>query len=589
MVSIPGSGAAQALPSPPARPEVCPAGRIEETVFVREPVFDPEALRDSSLQSFFLLANRLHRNTSPSFLRRELLVGEGDCWDEERALDSERILRGYRFIARADISTEPAGDGIRMTVRTRDEWTTRPRIRMRVEGGRPRLLGLSFGEENLAGRGILLGAFYREDREERDVGLTFETPQTFGTRLDSSIRVGRTRVGEFLEQGFILPFTGESGRLAARQGYRRRDSFFPYRTGIRAGDDEILLPLLEESFEIAGAFRLGMPGNLTLLGFGLQRERVGFPGYPEAIELVRDGRYDEGTTAPGALVDQISGQVRPRSATRLNFVLGQRNVTFVRREGLDALRGVQDVPVGTDFEITLARSLGPFQGGRSGAPDDLAVRAGLFAGMAPGPAVLISDLRLEGRRVWEDSSGERGWRDLLAEFDLYGYLQPRGWPGHTLFARISGAGGWSMDTPFQLTLGGEDGLRGYADGTIPLGRRLLLSIEDRIQVPSPLPGWTDFGLTLFGDLGSGRSGAVPFGIDSGVRGTVGAGIRVGIPPGTGGVFRFDLAVPFGGGSEGPIFRVSMTEALGLLAGRTDPQMARSRRSSIPMDFPGVGR
>ena len=47
------------------------------------------------------------------------------------------------------------------------------------------------------------------------------------------------------------------------------------------------------------------------------------------------------------------------------------------------------------------------------------------------------------------SSGNR-WRDVLGELDVYTYWQPEAIPRHTLFARVSGAGGWSMTGPSGL-------------------------------------------------------------------------------------------------------------------------------------------
>jgi hypothetical protein len=91
---------------------------------------------------------------------------------------------------------------------------------------------------------------------------------------------------------------------------------------------------------------------------------------------------------------------------------------------------------------------------------------------------------------------------------------------------------------------------------------------------------------LFGDVGRGWDGDVPFAIDSGWRGTAGAGLRVGFPAGTRGVLRVDAAFPLGPDTEvsDVIFRVGLREPLGLLAGFENRQLARSRRVNVGPDF-----
>jgi outer membrane protein assembly factor BamA len=142
-----------------------------------------------------------------------------------------------------------------------------------------------------------------------------------------------------------------------------------------------------------------------------------------------------------------------------------------------------------------------------------------------------------------------------------------------------------MVTPFQLTLGGRRSLRGLPEERFPGARRLLFTLEDRYFLRWPAPSAFDFGFTLFADAGRVWAGDVPYGVDSGWKGTVGGGIRLGFPSGTRGLVRLDLAFPIGAGDAGgPVFRVTLYELLGLATGFTDPQLARSRRLAVGPDF-----
>jgi hypothetical protein len=566
----------------------CPAGRVAELEIENGSIFDLEGREGTRFFWAFRLANRLHVETSPRFIRRELLLGVGDCWDPVRVSESARILREYRFLASAEVEATQRPDGDwSLRVATRDEWTTKPKATVRLEDG-IRLERASFVEENLAGRGISAGVFLEDRREQRDYGILLETPQTFGTRLDTGLRVGRTRVGSFVDQSVLYPFVGEVGRLGLRQRFRSRDSYFAYRMDNDPRGRELLVPILEENQEFTVALRLGVPGNLTILGAGFSREELAFPGYPGSVEVALEGNYDTPQPAPDELVRLVERQEHPRSTARANFLLGQRAIRYVPRRGLDALDGVQDVAVGTDLGIMLARSLGFLQAGQVDPVDDLFTRVSLFRGAATRSWVVNANVQVEGRQVYGGGPGGRGWRDVLAEGDLLLYGQPGWLPSQTVLLRVSAAGGWTVDTPFQLTLGGRRGLRGYSEGRFPGGRRILVTVEDRIRIRWPAPDVIDTGATVFLDAGAMMPGDVPFGQTSGLRASAGVGLRLGFPQGTGGVVRLDLAFPLEAGL-GPIFRVSMGEIVGLLAGFLDDDMQRSRRAGVAQEFAGVGR
>ncbi|MBT8398411.1 MAG: BamA/TamA family outer membrane protein, partial [Gemmatimonadetes bacterium] len=166
------------------------------------------------------------------------------------------------------------------------------------------------------------------------------------------------------------------------------------------------------------------------------------------------------------------------------------------------------------------------------------------------------------------------------------YWQPGNNHLHTLLFRASAAGGWSVETPFQLTLGGRDNLRGFRDEAYPGGRRIILTLEDRVFLPSPTPGLVDLGLAFFVDLGHMHSGDAPFGSNPHWVGTVGAGLRLGLPPGTTNTIRIDLAFPVGDGAQlkDLILRVNLRELVGILPGLTDRQILRSLRNGVRPTF-----
>lgn len=562
----------------------CPAGRITSVFVDNKSIYDIDDLEDDAVGWAYSLANTLHVRTRADFIRQEILIEEDDCYDPLLLEESGRLLRSYPFIAWADVFGVEQPDGSwHVVVDTKDEWTTRVDMGASFDDGF-NLERVNVTEANLLGRGILVSAFMTSRREQRDRGLRMELPRLFGTRLDTYASAGRTRVGDFYEAGVDYPFVGEVGRWGLRQTFRRRDEVFPYALAGDSAYSHVLLSLRNEWAEASVARRFGAPGDLTLLGVGLSRDRLSFPG-PAPAEVALDSDFGNPEPAPAAYAEGVSSQTRPVAATRLNLLFGKRNLRFHRVRGLDALNGLQDIRLGTDVGLTVGRTLGFLTPDGAERSDDLFSRLRLFVGQDPGISYLFLNVAVEGRRRFSAPAGTSAWRDVLGEFDLYGYLRSRRAPAHTFFARVSAAGGWQMDTPFQLTSGGLGGVRGYREEDDPGGRRLLVTLEDRILVGWPAPDLFDMGFTVFGDVGRVWSGDAPFGRTSPWRGAVGAGLRLGFPAGSRGLVRLDVAVPLGSdGSRGPVFRLTVKETLGLLAGFLDDQADRSRRVRIGPDY-----
>ena len=587
LLALLGTASATALAA-----QVCPEGEVSAVLVTPHSYFDTgDATDGATISWFYRVVNAIHADTNEDFLRGELLLGVGDCYDPFLLDESERLLRQLGFIDRAEVTSRPQPDGsVHIMVETWNRWTLQFDPRFRLEEGLE-FAGLDITEKNLFGRGITLRGFYRQNRERLAVGGRFETPRLLGTRWNTQLEASRTRAGNSFQQGFFYPFVGEVGRYAAVQSFVRQEDLFSYSLPAGGTFTHVVQPYGRRSNEVTVAGRVGRPGRLSILGVGLSREEWEYTTFREGAEVVRDRDFGNAEPAPPEISAILAPQLRDYSTTRVNLVLAQRNLSFQRRDRLDALRGVQDVPVGGEVALVLGRSISFLGSNATNEDSDFFGRVRLFGGLAPGRWVLASAVSLEGRKIF--GGAENGWKDVLGEFDIYSYWRPSETSQHTLFARISGAGGWSVTGPFQLTLGGVSGLRGYSVDDLPGGKRVIASLEDRVYFGSPGDGFMDLGMTAFVDVGSIWEGGVPFGADSGPLATAGAGLRIGFPSGTGGVVRIDLAFPLNGPDAfgGPTFRTS-AELLGLIRGVEDRQLRRSRRPGVgPGIFPdpSVGR
>lgn len=578
----------------PGAVPICPDGTIAAVRVVNHSIFDPDDLAgESRFRWAYGLANSLHVRTREGFIRSELLFAEGDCYDPLLLRESERLLRDYRFIARVTVVGTRGADGRwTVAVETQDEWTTRPALGI-APGNEPWLRAATLTEESLFGRGILVSARFRDRGGDHEYGARVALPRTLGTRTDTRLGWGRTGYGDFLDEEISYPFLGQVGRFAARQAFHRMDAAFLYSVG--AGRDlereelvHVLLPIAAERFELTLAGRIGSPGNLTVLGMGFSNETLHFSSFPGGMEVERAGVFGRHPATDPRVADAVRHQTLHSAGTHVNFLVGQRNIRFERFRGLDALRGVQDVPLGSSFSLTIGRSVAALSAGTD-QPDDMSARLGMELSSTVGPQVLVlTTVGVEARQITSGVATVTadGWSDVLAEGAALLYWQPRALPSHTFLARAVGSGGWSVTQPFQLTLGGPAGVRGYHPDDFPGGRQVVLTAEDRLYLGWPFPRLLDLGATVMADLGRMWAGDAPFGVNSGWQASVGGGLRVSFPAGSGGVARADVMWPVtgGGGLGRPLLRVSMIDPIGIAAGLANRQLARSRRLQIGPDL-----
>lgn len=565
----------QPLTPPPA--DDCELGRISYVFIDNQSVFDTS---DPNLDRRFLwayrTANALHFQTRDWVIRRELMFGPGSCYDPLLLEETERLLRGYEFLSRVDIFAVPLPDGTyHVIVATRDEWSTRLDVRL-ASGGGFGIDGIRLSEDNLLGTGQSVGLFYFEREVDREYGVTYHTPQLLATRWDLTAALGRTRAGTLVHEEIAYPFVGEVGRWAGRQSFRREDQYFNY---IVMDDPDlrsphILLPTREQAFDLSAVRRFGGRSNMALVGTALTYQQLSYPG---AAQIAPDGRFSQRTPAPDSLADAVRRQRGELHNIRAFALLGHRNVWWVRRRGLDSMRGQEDVRLGAEAVLGLGRSLPSIE-----ADNDLYTMLTLYSGFEMGNALLIARTRTDARRNLAAVAGTVEWEDVYLEGELLSYLQPPSLPRHTLFFRAAGIGGWHTRTPFQLTLGGVHAVRGFDPERLPGGRRVVVTLEDRFYLGWPLPAILDMGGTVFADAGRMWAGDAPFGRDSGWRASLGAGLRGSFPAGSRSTYRIDFAWPLQRGTSLSDVRVSMSigELRGLQPRYAEQQLVRSRTSVV---------
>jgi hypothetical protein len=545
----------------------CVQGTITAIDVDSRSVFDPESTGIGPLAFTYRILNLLHVNTNQAFIRRELLFAEGDCFDPFLVQESYRLLDSYGFMMVESITNADDGFGNkRIDVVTRDEWSTKVDVGAAYDDDGLYLERFQATEENFLGNGVFAEFTHYSRRETKNQSIGLRTPRFFG-RSDAGIAVGRTRSGNFIDQYWRYPFLGEANRVAFRQGLRSGTDFFAFGTGGSEAFTQVLVPVRREIAELSAAYRFGRPGASLILGGSLTRDVVTFP---QPIE-VTFGDFDEREELPaGAEPPELLRQLAPSSATRATLHLGTRRIRYREYVGLDALREPYLAGLGIFAGVSVGRSLGILDARRAPAVEDWFTRGHVSVTEPLGASLVHIAGTVEARHV------EAEWRDVMAEAEIVAYGRADWLPWQTLFFRMSTAGGWHTTIPYQLSLGGREGVRSLVEDRFPGGRMLRFVAEDRIVFPWPTDT-ADLGLTIFGDLGRVWAASTPYGVDSGWQSAVGFGLRIGLPNGTRNVWRTDIAFPVGGDtSGGPVFRVNL-ELNRLRSSFSTPDVVRSHR------------
>ncbi|MGD0484642.1 MAG: hypothetical protein ABSB58_08295 [Gemmatimonadales bacterium] len=487
-------------------------------------------------------------------MRRELLFHIGDACDPARLAETARVLRAQPYIREATVLALPgARGGVDVLVTTRDEWSLG--VSGSVSGGpgfplrRARL-----GEENVQGAAIRAQLHYDGTLRRPAYDADLAAHQFFGLH-EAELIGGRSSVGPIAEERFLRPFRSEYDRTAWRESARYRHEPFAFVSPILGRVDQ---PLLAMSADIGAAKRFGTPGWLLVAGAALSVERLVARGAPLASVVADD------SLASALLADRFA----ERQGVRVLLFAGARALRFTSRAGVDAVHAYEDVREGVEGGLVVGKSVF----GGDGLQRDWFAAAEIFVGKAFQQMLVFARGKIEGRYLL----AERRWDGVLADgrFHIYTELGPRSSIAYT----AGGAGGWHTSTPFQLTLGGPDGIRGYGVSTLPVGRRVELMVEHRYFLGT-LFGVADVGTATFVDVGRGWAGDAMFGADTGVRAAVGGGLRFATPRGSRRTYRLDLAVPLLRG-RGVEVQLAVNQQFGVLRGEpADVERSRERLSS----------
>jgi hypothetical protein len=222
----------------------------------------------------------------------------------------------------------------------------------------------------------------------------------------------------------------------------------------------------------------------------------------------------------------------------------------MRVRGFDALRGLQDVPLGLQFGTLVGRAVPAF-GANS---NDVFVASDLYIGFGNPTMTYRLQAQGEGRRA----RGSRTWDGLVGSGRLSRYNRVT--TTRTRVYSVEWSGTEGVLVPHALSLGVADGgIRGFRNTTTVGGRRGIARVDEQFYLGSP-QSFGDFGIAWFVDAGQIWAGDIPYGERTPVRSSAGLSLLLAVPMRSTRMWRLEFAAPINPERGGKKWELRLTHS-----------------------------
>ena len=509
---LPMSVSAQPVANaPPTFPELEAAqARIGEVRVRTEDVFDTQDAKEAG--ALYRWANALHIQTRTGVIENALLFKRGDPVSVAVIDETERLLRGERYLYDVQIRPTAYRDGVvDIEVVTRDSWTLVPGLSAGRAGGE-NTSGIRLREYNFLGTGTTLGIGHSNGVDRSSNQLLVSNDRVFGSRTAATLSLASNSDGERYAASVVRPFysldaTWGAGATAVKDN--RIDAVY------NAGNVVSEYRHRQQQAEVFAGWSRGRVDGWV------QRYSVGVSLLDDAFEP------EPGRTAPSAL-NADERLVGPFVRYEL---IEDRYAKVINRDMIG-------VPEFLALGLASTVQLGWASTALGSSHDAVLYQASVSRGFVPSPEqTLLASASIEGQ--YTDGHVRK---QLFGVEGKYYLQQSKRW---LFYAAASGDLLTNPDVLDMLLLGGDNGLRGYPLRYQAGDRRALLTLEERIY--SNLFVWNLFrvGAAAFVDVGRAWGGPHVNTVNPGWLADAGVGLRLSsVRLSTKDIVHIDVAFPF---------------------------------------------
>lgn len=503
------------------------------TVIVRE-IFD-----DPHESALYKMANKVKMTTREEVVKRELLIHEGEPFDDFRLRESERNLRNLGFLREVQIIPVMNGDTVDLTVSVQDTWTFIPQFSYSSGTGRnKRSAGLA--ESDLLGTGKRVELAYQEEDKRRSVQGVYEDDRVWGT-LNRLLAAHLERSdGHRTVLFYGRPFRS----LVEKQSWSvSTDNSNTVGRLFEHGNESFVFR--QKHVDLRARYTLAHGDPKVSVG----RYSIGYGYLEDQFKDASINDYQDINVDPASVSHDPALLAKSRRFTGPLFGYAQIQPDYISMNYVDRFDRVEDYNLGNELSIDSMLAFDAL--GSLG--NNLLVNANDSIGYRFSRSAFLRG-EIGGATRYDGGELTNSLvRTDIRFYNVLGLLSVKNLNlgRHTLAAGLSIDYGEKLDRDRQFLLGADIGLRGYEARTFSGDKRLILNLEDRMHFIDDAFHLVSIGAAVFFDAGG--STEQPFGNLFGNRlySDVGAGLRIAFPRSTGSrILRLDVAFPMRDGPEG---------------------------------------
>lgn len=421
------------------------AGRnIAQIRSIQVDVFD-EANPDED-KIFYRFLNKLHVNTKEYVVTSQLLFAAGEPLDPRIIYETERLLRSRGYLTTAFIVPDYICDTqVGLVVITRDSWSLDVEVSFSRSGG-DTSTGFGLSDDNILGSGVELAVGYEQDADRHGIRYSFRTQHLLNTRIATYLSYADTSDGRNVIMDIAQPFYSRLTPWAA--GVHHSDVT---ETKIIRAADEIINEFRHENIRTEVYYGRAISQNHR----ATQRLLV---GYTEE----KDHFFANDNTWLGFPDDRAA-----RYPWMEYQYLQDRYATY---RNLNQIQRTEDVPLGITFRL---------RAGYGDASPSTHGKVWRYSGSyqhifnVDNQHLLSFNLRAEGRDHRDSHSNDSAiWSSSLAYNYMINYQ-------HRWYTSLSYAAGQDLAQYEELTVGGNNGMRGYPTDYQRGNKRAVATLERR--------------------------------------------------------------------------------------------------------------
>ncbi len=502
-------------------------------------IFDMNDSKENS--GLYRAANYLHFKTRKSVILKNILFSVGDAYSSKIIEESERILRGNRYLRAAVITAKVADSNVDIYITTKDTWSTKPSLSYDRKADATKTK-ISLEEDNLLGYGIHSGIELIDDPERSKVRLKIYNKNVLSTRYNLNLMYSSNSDGDQKSLSFERPFYQLNSTHA--QGfyyddlvqidslYDRNGKIYSYRVD-------------RQDLDIYKGWSSGSGGKYIV------RHKVGFHSNTETFTPTPTAEWQAQPTTeilPSVYPENIQKLPENRYKRYPYYAIELIEDNFIKTYNFEQIGRTEDRHVGLGSELTLGYAGDVFDSKNSNFIAGLTLSDSyLFTGKSS----LNVNLKLDFQ--FDSSVINNIYLDTKVQ---YFFQFTSNWQTYFDYEyRII----HDLDYRKQLYLGGSSGLRGYPEHFVSGTKISKFTLEERYF--SNLNPWRiwNIGAAVFFDSGMAKG---DFDLDrqpNRIYSDVGAGLRIANNRSSlGSIIHLDVAFPLNAPEEIGSYQISLT-------------------------------